>query len=150
MKFSATPPSVATAIMTSDPNTAPDAAVLAMLSIRQWAADQPGAPPAAWQIALGTLVDVAVLWFANDPGAVSTSRPEGKALQAFLKALETVDLAHANTTTIVTEVMVAVLDTVAAQPSLITNGKREAALITATTTSRRMLSRRFLLRRSMH
>ena len=118
-----------------DPNVASNSAALAMFSIRQWAADQPGAPASALQIALGTLVDVAVLWFANDPGAISTSRPEGKALKAFLQALQTVDFAHASTTTIITDTMVAVLDTVAAQPGLITSGKRETALITAATTS---------------
>jgi hypothetical protein len=109
-------------------------AILAVLSIRQWTKGQPGAP-VPWQIALGTLVDVAVLWFANDPGAISTSRPEGKALKAFLTAMQDVDFAHAKTTQIVTDTMVAVLDTVAAYPGVITNGERESLLIKATTTS---------------
>lgn len=118
----------------SDANRASNEAALAMLSIRQWTKGAPGAP-VPWQIALGTVVDVAVLWFANDPGAVSTSRREGKALKAFLTAMQKVDFAHARKTEIITSAMIAVLDTVAANPALITNGERETALVKAATSS---------------
>jgi hypothetical protein len=118
-----------------DPAKASSEAALSLLSVRQWAADQPGAPAAAWQIAIGTLIDVAVFWFANEPGAVATNRPEGKALRAFLQSLENVDFAHTTVATIATDLMVAVLDTVASQPKLIVGGKREEALVTAVTTA---------------
>ena len=117
-----------------DQGTASDATALALLSVREWAASQPG-EPAVWQIAVGTVIDVAVLWFANDPGAVATNRPEGKALRAFLQSIQSVDFAQTSVTTIAADLMVAVLDTVSKQSGLIVGGPREQALVAATTTA---------------
>lgn len=117
-----------------DPAKASQSTALALLTVRQWASDGPGGP-AAWQIAVGTLIDVAVFWFANDPGAISTNHPEGKALQAFLQSIQSVDFAHEATAKIASDLMVVVLDTVASQPKLIAGGQRETALVTATTTA---------------
>ena len=114
-----------------DPITSSKSSTLALLSVRQWASSQ--ADPPAWQIGIGTLIDVAVFWFANDPGAISTSRPAGKALQAFLHSFQTVDFAHAGKAKLASDLMVAMLDTVANQPNLIVGGQKETALVTAST-----------------
>jgi hypothetical protein len=120
-----------------DPAKSSTEATAALLTVRQWLSVQSGGTASAFQIAVGTVIDVAVDWFAKDPGAISTSRPEGRALKSFLDAIvaANIDFAHAPTASLAAGVMVALLDTVAAQPRLVAGGKQEEALVTAATTA---------------
>jgi hypothetical protein len=131
------PPPPPGTVVETDPTKASTDSVLAMLSVRQWAADQTGQHATAFQTAVGTIIDVAVYWFANDPGAIATNRPEGRALRGFLQSLDTVkiDFAHASTAAIASGIMVALLDTVSADPRLVAGGAREEALVKATTSA---------------
>ena len=103
---------------------------LAFTEVQQWAKDQPGAPRSGFQLVAGTLIDVAVFWFANKPGAVSTDHPEGRALLAFLKGVEKVDFANTAPPELLGQVLVGVLDTVAAEPRLVVGGRKEETLVT--------------------
>jgi hypothetical protein len=103
---------------------------LALTEIRQWAEGQDGAPPSGFQLVAGTLVDVAVFWFANRPGAISDQHPAGRALLAFLKGVETVPFATTAPREILGQMLVGVLETVAAEPRLVAGGQKEEALVT--------------------
>jgi hypothetical protein len=109
------------------PITGPDYLVLA--EVRQWAKGQAGAPPTGFQRVAGTLVEVAVFWFANQPGAISDKHPAGRALLAFLKGIEDVNFSDQAPPEILDQVLVGVLETVAAEPRLIGGGRREEALV---------------------
>jgi hypothetical protein len=121
----------------ADPATASTEATTALLSVRQWLNTQSGGTASAFQIAVGSVIDAAIGWFAKDPGAISTSRPEGRALRGFLEAINAadIDFAHAPTASLTAGVMVALLDTVAAQPRLVAGGKQEEALVKAAATA---------------
>jgi hypothetical protein len=112
---------------TGAPITGADYLVLA--EVRQWAKGQPGAPPTGFQRVAGTLVEVAVFWFANQPGAISEKHPAGRALLSFLKGVEGVKFSEQAPVEILDQVLVGVLETVAAEPRLISGGRREEALI---------------------
>ena len=109
------------------PITGPDYLVLA--EVRQWAKGQPGAPPTGFQRVAGTLVEVAVFWFANQPGAISEKHPAGRALLSFLHGIEDVKFSEQAPADILDQVLVGVLETVAAEPRLIAGGRREEALV---------------------
>ncbi len=102
---------------------------LAVLEIGQWEKGQAGRPPSSFQLAAGTLVDVAVAWFASRPGAISDAHPQGRALLAFLTGIESVSFATTPPRQLLSAMMVGVLETVAADPRLLAGGQREEALI---------------------
>ncbi len=97
----------------------------ALLEIRQWSeAEDTGRRTALQQIA-GTLVNIAVDYFAHMPGAVSQNRPEGRALFTFLQVIDDVDFANTPVNDIAGDLLVAVLDSVAASPTLLSGGEKE-------------------------
>ncbi len=103
--------------------------VSALLTIRQWAKDEPGQPRSALQQVAGTLVNLAVGYFAAMPNAVSQKHPQGRALLSFFQAIDTVDFANTPVTEIAGDLLVGVLDGVGAHPEVFSVGKNEQLLI---------------------
>ena len=101
----------------------------ALLDVRQWAAGEPGKPVTALQQVGGTLINIAVDYFAHTPGAVAPNRPTGRALLAFLNAIDDEDFANTPVQEIAGDLMVAVLDAVADTPALAGGGQQEQALV---------------------
>ena len=104
-----------------------------LLEVRQWVRGETDKPPTALQQVAGTLINLAVDYFAHTPGAVSKERPAGRALLAFLSAIDDTDFANTAVTDIAGELMIAVLDSVAETPELAGGGKKEQALIASIT-----------------
>ncbi len=100
-----------------------------LLEIRQWADGEYGQPPTALQQVGGTLVNLAVDYFANTPGAVSEKSPEGRALLAFLRAIDDQDFANSPVTEVAGDLMIAVLDSVVETPELFGGGEKEQLLV---------------------
>ncbi len=108
---------------------------ISLLTIRQWSqSEAPGKLTALQQVA-GTLVNIAVDYFAQTPGLISGNRPEGRALMAFLETIDDVDFAAAPLPDIVGNILVGVLDGVNAVPEIISGGAREQDLIKNVTRS---------------
>lgn len=105
--------------------------VLAMLEVRQWADGQAGAADAV-RTGIGTLIEVAVFWFANKPGAISMRHPEGRALKAFLIGIQDVDFSTASMDEITSRMLTGILQSVASEPNALVGGKREGLLVTNT------------------
>ncbi|HVE42678.1 MAG TPA: hypothetical protein VNM14_22550 [Planctomycetota bacterium] len=101
----------------------------ALLSVRQWAKGEAGASPSALQQVAGTIIGIAVDYFIATPNAVSQKHPQGRALYAFLKAIDSVDFANTPVNDIAGDLLIAVLDGVAAVPNLFSVGKNEQLLI---------------------
>ena len=102
---------------------------ISLLTIRQWSeSEAPGNLTALQQVA-GTLVNIAVDYFAHTPGLISSNRPEGRALLVFLETIDDVDFAAAPLPDIVGNILVGVLDGVNAVPEIISGGAREQDLI---------------------
>jgi hypothetical protein len=108
----------------------------ALATIRQWESGRygPGEPTAVQRVA-GTLVNLAVDWFLETPGAVSDRRPEGRALRSFLEVLDERDFATAAVGTVAPDLLVGVLESVSANPDLFGGGENEQALVAAVTAS---------------
>ncbi len=102
---------------------------ISLLTIRQWSeSEAPGRLTALQQIA-GTLVNIAVDYFAQTPGLISSNRPEGRALLVFLETIDDVDFANTPLADIAGNLLVGVLDGVNAVPEIIFGGAREQDLI---------------------
>lgn len=101
----------------------------ALLAVRQWAVDEPGAPRTALQQIAGTIIELAVDYFAQTPGAVSEKSPEGKALLSFLRAIDDVDFAGTPVRDIAGDVLLGVLDGVAGNPELLGGGDKGQAFV---------------------
>src|SRR5262249_11243006 len=78
----------------------------------------------------GTLIDIAVDYFATVPGAISEHSKQGKALRQFLLGLSSVDFADARIDQIVIALFSAALDTLKDNPQLIVEDKDDEALVT--------------------
>ena len=102
---------------------------ISLLTIRQWSqSETPGQLTALQQVA-GTLVNIAVDYFAHTPGLISGNRPEGRALMVFLETIDDVDFAAAPLSDTIGQILVGVLDGVNAVPEMISGGAREQDLI---------------------
>jgi hypothetical protein len=102
---------------------------ISLLTIRQWSqSEAPGKLTALQQVA-GTLVNIAVDYFAHTPGLISSNRPEGRALLAFLETIDDVDFGSTPLPDIAGNLLVGVLDGINANPELISGGAREQDLI---------------------
>lgn len=103
--------------------------MLALLEVRQWSDNEASDMASPLQTITGTLVNIAINYFAQTPGIVSEDRPMGRALKAFFKAMDDTDFAALPPKEIATGIMVAVLDTVSAYPDLLSGGENEQKLI---------------------
>ena len=106
----------------------------ALVTVRNWERGEPGVADPLQAIA-GTVVNVAVDYFLQTPGAISERRPAGRALRTFLVAVGEVDFATVETREIVPSLMIAVLDGVAANPDLFSGGENEQTFIRNVATS---------------
>lgn len=101
----------------------------ALLTIRQWQRGRYGDSPTALQTIGGTLVNVAIDYFLQKPGALSDKSPEGRALKTFLYTVDTTDYATTAVTDIIPDLMIAVVDSVSQNPDLIGGGEKEQLLV---------------------
>jgi hypothetical protein len=101
----------------------------ALLEVRQWAKKEYAAAPTALQTMAGTLINLAVDYFAKVPGALSDKRPEGRALKSFFEAIDVVDFADSPVEDIAGDVMIAVLESVSSSPDLLAVGSKEQELV---------------------
>lgn len=101
----------------------------ALLTVRQWSEGEGGAPPSPLATVAGEVVNVAIDYFAHTPGAVSTKRPEGRALLAVLEVLDTQDFQGRDISDAAGQIVQAVMGAVAANPDLVSGGEREQLLV---------------------
>lgn len=116
----------------------------ALLTIRQWSVDEPGAPRSPLQQVAGTIVEIVVDYFANTPGAVSQRRPAGRLLLAFLRTIDDIDLSEAPPKQIVGDILVGILDGVTANPDLFGGGGLEQEFVAHLTASLAGSARRLI------
>lgn len=103
--------------------------MVAIMTIRQWSKGELGDNPSALQRIAGTLVNIAVDYFVHTPEAISEKRPAGRALKAFLEAVDMVDFAEAPPADIVGDLMISVVESVGTHPDLIGNTETEKKLV---------------------
>jgi hypothetical protein len=105
------------------------AAELASVAVlEQW--EQGRSPfPSAVQRVAGTLVEIAIDYFVNVPGSLSTDSKRGKALQQFLSGLDDVQFADARWDSLVISLFTAALDTLADNTELVTGDGDEQSLL---------------------
>ena len=106
----------------------------ALVAVRNWEMGEPGVSKPVRRIA-GTVVNVAVDYFLDTPGAISEERPQGRALRSFLQAVDDVDFAAVETREIVPSVLVAILDGVSENPDIFSSGANEQVFIKSIATS---------------
>ena len=104
-----------------------------LLTVKQLSKAEEG--PSPLQRIGGTLLDVAVDYFAGTPGAVSQNRPEGRILLAFLKGADTVEFASTPARELAPRLMVGVLRAAGSSPELFAGGQREQLMITGLSTA---------------
>ena len=109
--------------------------MLAMLAVRQWSDTEARGTSTPLQQITGTLVNIAIDYFAQTPGVVSEAFPQGRALKAFFQALDQTDFATVPPKEIATGLMVAVLESVSDHPQALGGGKNEQTLITNVSTT---------------
>ncbi len=107
----------------------------AVLTIRQWSKEAPADHPSPLQTVAGALVEIAVDYFVSTPGAVDEQRPEGRAIKAFLEAIDDTSFSETPLPLIAPGLFVALLDSVSAHPDLIAGGPKEARFVGEVTTS---------------
>ncbi|MCU0864053.1 MAG: hypothetical protein MUC36_09690 [Planctomycetes bacterium] len=107
----------------------------ALLTVRQWSEHEPEAPRTALQQIAGSIVNLAVDYYASMPGAISSHRPEGRALLAFLEALDDVDFAATPAQELAGEMLVGVMDGLAAHPGALGGGRAQDQFVRNIATS---------------
>jgi hypothetical protein len=95
----------------------------AYIEISQWSKTEDTGHTTALQRIAGTLVNIAVDYFIQTPGALNLDRPEGRALKGFLEAIDNTDFAGGAVESIAGDVLLAVLDAVKWEPDLIGKGE---------------------------
>lgn len=136
------PPGPVTPATPRPPDQSPTARELtSLLTVRQWAKGENVGQPTALQLVAGSLIDVAVEYFATMPGAVSQNRPEGRILLAFLTALNErkvankLEFARTPVSKLADSLLVSVLDAATGIPEILIAGKKERLLVTGITTA---------------
>src|SRR5690606_35756693 len=76
--------------------------------------------PSTLQRMAGTFIEIGVDYFASMPGALHKDSGWGKALAGFLEAMDKVDFAEGRLSDLPERFLVAGLETLAAQPELLT------------------------------
>jgi len=122
------------------PGAASDPAVAAkaaehLFALKQWNDEDPDKPPSTERAAIAALIEAAITWFSSDPRLLANTRPEGKALRAFLAGIGTLDLARLPPGALLSALLSGALDTVAAEPRLLVGGRKEQALVTSVSTA---------------
>ena len=102
---------------------------ICLLTIRQWSKSEGAGKVTALQQVAGTLINVAVDYFAHTPGLISSNRPEGRALMVFLETIDDLDFAATPLTDLAGNLLVGVLDGVNSVPEIVSGGAREQDLV---------------------
>lgn len=105
----------------------------AVLTVRQWSKEKPADHASPLQTVAGTLIEIAIDYFISTPGAVDESRPQGRAIKAFLEAIDDTHFASTPLPAIAPGLFVALLDSVSAQPDLIVGGPKEKEFVSEVT-----------------
>lgn len=109
-----------------------NAAMLSLLHIRQWQQGESPHPTLLKRVA-GNLIDTAVDYFVQVPGALNENSQHGKALKALLNGLDKIQFSDAltpqNIGNLAQKMLVATLETVDEQASQITSDPRYQKLI---------------------
>lgn len=103
--------------------------VNALLTVRQWSNGRYGDAPTALQTIAGTLVNIGIDYFLQKPGALSEESVEGRTLKSFLTSLDKTDFANTAVAEIAPSLMIAVMESVSANPDLIGGGEKEQELV---------------------
>jgi len=122
------------------PGAATDPAIAAkaaehLFALKQWNKEDPNKPPSTERAAIAAVIEAAITWFSNDPRLLANTRPEGKALRAFLAGISTLDFARLPPGALLAGLLSGALDTVAAEPRLLVGGRKETALVGAVSTA---------------
>ena len=104
----------------------------ALLTVRQWGkSDKKG--PSLLQRAAGTLIEIAVDYHLQMPGAVNPASANGKLVKAFLEAIDVIDFAEGDTakigTQLVDSLFSSVLQTLRDHPEIAADSKRGQELV---------------------
>lgn len=105
--------------------------LVAILTIRNWQDKE----VSNFQIIAGTLVNVAVDYFAYNPDAISDKHPQGRALRHFLEAIDEIDFSNKEIGDVIGDVMMAVIDGISCTPELISNTRIGKVLVENIATS---------------
>ncbi|MBT33144.1 MAG: hypothetical protein CMO01_26080 [Thalassobius sp.] len=108
----------------------PPQEVLSMVKIKQW---QRGQHRSGFQRIAGTLVELGVDFFVQNPGALSKNSSQHTFLRGFLEAVDDVSLSEGNIGDIASDLMIASLETVSSNPQLLTGDQSSRELVTAIT-----------------
>lgn len=101
--------------------------VLHVLTVKQWTAGEAGTTPL--QIIAGTVLNLAVDYFVSGPGEISDKRPAGRALKSVLTALDKVNFSDGGVRDFVAPVAIAIVDSVASNPDIITTSDGDQKFI---------------------
>ena len=107
--------------------------LVAILTIRNWQDEDEEV--SNFQIIAGTLVNVAVDYFAYNPDAISDKHPQGRALRHFLEAIDEIDFSNKEIGDVIGDVMMAVIDGISCTPELISNTRIGKVLVENIATS---------------
>lgn len=108
--------------------------VVAWVTVRQWAKGTDPNPSTLQRMA-GTFIEIGVDYFATMPGALHKDSGWGKAMAGFLEAMEKVDFAEGRLSDLPERLLVAGLETLAAQPELLTGDAKVQEIIKVTAQS---------------
>jgi len=108
--------------------------VIAWVTVRQWAKGTDPNPSTLQRMA-GTFIEIGVDYFATMPGALHKDSGWGKAMAGFLEAMEKVDFAEGRLSDLPERLLVAGLETLAAQPELLTGDVKVQEIIKVTAQS---------------
>jgi hypothetical protein len=113
------------------PTEIPAEEIIAWVTVRQWAKGTDPNPTTLHRMA-GTFIEIGVDYFANMPGALHANSGWGTALQGFLQAMNGIDFAEEKLSDLPGRLLVATLETVAAQPGLLAGDAKAQEIIKVT------------------
>ena len=105
------------------------------ITIRQWSNAEASKKITALQRIAGTLVNISIDYFLEAPGALSDNKPEGRALRAFLEAIDNKDFAGTPVEYLAGDLLIAIVEAVKLEPQLIGKGDTTEKLVRNITTS---------------
>ena len=114
------------------------------ITIRQWSDAAASKKISALQRISGTLVNIAIDYFLETPGAISDKKPEGRALRAFLEAIDDKNFADTPVENLAGDLLVAIVEAVKLEPQLIGKSETTEKLVKNITTSLSVSAKTYL------
>jgi len=108
----------------------PASEILAMTKIKQW---QKGKHTSGFQRIAGSLVEIGVDFFVENPGGLIKDGAQHKFLKGFLEGVEQVSFSDASFGEIASGLMIASLETVSQNPDVFTGDESSKALVSVVT-----------------